>query len=195
MDRHRSTMDPAYFEGMFRDTDDPWDLDTSPYEQAKFAESIAALSGRNYSSGFEVGCARGALTVKLAEHCATLLSIDVSETALGAARRRAAHFDHVDFARMAFPGETPADRFDLVALSEVAYYWDDADLNRTADWLAAHLVPGGDLLLVHFTGETDYPQSGDDAVGKLSELLGRAITVIVSDSRPRYRLDLWRRSA
>jgi predicted TPR repeat methyltransferase len=187
-------MVPDYFEGMFRGTSDPWDLETSPYEQAKFKDTIAALCSRTYATGFEIGCAKGVLTLKLSALCKALLSIDVSETALAAASQRTAHLDHVTFEQMAFPRTAPAGQFALVVLSEVAYYWDDADLGRAADWLESHLLPGGDLLLVHFTGDTDYPQSGDAAVAKLLALLARSMNVVTACRRPRYRLDLWRRN-
>ncbi|MEC3912432.1 SAM-dependent methyltransferase [Sphingobium sp. CR2-8] len=192
MARHPTTMDAGYFETMFRETSDPWDLETSAYEQAKYEDSVQALSGRIYAHALEVGCAKGMLTARLAPQCEALLAIDVSETALQAARKRVATFDQVAFERMMFPKDTPSDRFDLVVLSEVAYYWDDADLARAADWLQAQLVSGGDLLLVHFTGETDYPQSGDDAVTKLWARLGERMTIVRADRRARYRLDLWR---
>lgn len=195
MARHSSTMAPDYFESMFRETDDPWDLETSEYEQTKFEHSVKALSERRYERGFEVGCAKGVLTRKLAPQCTILLAIDVSDTALDAARRRNADRATIAFERMAFPQEAPGGRFDLVILSEVVYYWDDADLGRAADWLTSHLEPGGDLLLVHFTGDTDYPQSGDAAVKKLLAALDGEVTVVASDRQPRYRLDLWRRTA
>lgn len=194
MSRHRTTMDAGYFESMFRGTSDPWNLETSPYEQAKFENSIAALAGRTYATGFEVGCAKGVLTSKLSTLCKTLLSIDVSKTALSAARRRTAHLDHVAYEQMAFPRTAPAGQFELAVLSEVAYYWDDTDIGRAADWLGTHLVVGGDVLLVHFTGDTDYPQSGDDAVAKLFVPLAGSMTVVTAYRQPRYRLDLWRRN-
>ena len=194
MARHPTSIDPTYFDNMFRETSDPWDLETSAYEQDKFEDSINALSGRHYASGFEVGCAKGVLTRKLAERCAALLAIDVSETALDAARRRTGHLDGVTFGHMVFPQTVPKDMFDLIVLSEVAYYWDDGDLARAAGWLKSHLLPEGDLLLVHYTGETDYPQSGDEAVTKLSILLGEQVVVLMAHRRPRYRLDLWRRA-
>jgi SAM-dependent methyltransferase len=193
MERHATTIKPDYFENMFSGTIDPWELENSPYEHAKFDASIAALNDRTYGNGFEVGCAKGVLTTKLAPLCATLLAIDVSETALSAARCRTADQRNVTYERMVFPTDAPADRFDLVVWSEVAYYWDNADLARAADWLITHLAPDGDLLLVHFIGDTDYPQSGDDAVTKLREALGHAVEVIRSERRERYRLDLWRR--
>lgn len=194
MNRHSKTISPDYFQTMFRETHDPWDLETSAYEQAKFDDSIAALADRAYANGFEVGCAKGVLTQKLATRCAGLLSIDVSEIALEAARQRTAHLDHVAFQQMTFPSATPTGHYDLVVLSEVAYYWDDDDLGRASHWLESHLVSGGDLLLVHFTGDTDYPQSGDDAVAKLFMRLGHAMQVVIASQRPRYRLDLWRRN-
>jgi SAM-dependent methyltransferase len=178
---------------MFQATEDPWDLETSAYEQAKYAHSISALENRSYDSGFEVGCAKGILTGLLAPSCRHLLAVDVSGTALRAARARCAASDHVSFANMAFPGLAPALSFDLVVLSEVAYYWSDRDLAAAADWLAAHIVFGGDLLLVHWTGETDYPQSGNEAVLKLKALLGNRIEEVRSEREAHYRLDLWRR--
>lgn len=188
-----TSLAPDYFESMFRGTDDPWDLETSPYEQDKYAATIAALRGREYRNGFEVGCAKGVLTKELAGHCAALLAIDVSATALKAARARCAQLDHVSFANMVFPQVAPARTFDFVVLSEVVYYWDDHDIKRAAQWIAAHVEAGGDILLVHWTGETDYPQTGDEAIGKLQDLLRESVDVIAADRTDRYRLDLWRR--
>lgn len=193
MTRPSASLPPEYFERMFQSADDPWDLETSGYEQAKYAHSIRALENRRYDSGFEVGCAKGVLTGLLAPSCCSLLAVDVSGTALRAARTRCEANDHVSFANMAFPGLTPANSFDLVVLSEVAYYWSDQDLSAAADWLLSHLVSGGDLLLVHWTGETDYPQSGDEAVLKLRVLLGDRIEVTRAERMAKYRLDLWRR--
>jgi SAM-dependent methyltransferase len=196
MTRHETSLDEDYFEGMFRNANDPWDLESSAYEQAKYAHTLRALESRIYELGFEIGCAKGVLTQGLAAHCRALLAIDISETALTAARERCEALDHVSLARMAFPGEAPlGSTFDLIILSEVVYYWDDADIGRAAEWIDAHLSPGGDLLLVHWTGETDYPQSGDKAVSKMREALKMPTAAITSDRCDQYRLDLWRRSS
>ncbi|MBV2148044.1 nodulation S family protein [Sphingobium sp. AS12] len=196
MKRHKTSLGHDYFETMYRGTDDPWDLESSAYERDKYAHSIGALAGRTYELGFEIGCAKGVLTQSLATQCHALLAIDVSETALKAARERCAALDHVSFGRMIFPGRAPiGSAFDLIILSEVAYYWDAHDISRAAQWIATHIAPGGDILLVHWTGETDYPQSGDDAVIKLQAALALAITVITTERMPHYRLDLWRAHA
>ncbi|PNU03663.1 SAM-dependent methyltransferase [Novosphingobium guangzhouense] len=194
MTRHAASMPPEYFEAMFLGTPDPWDLETSAYEQAKYRHSIEALGARRYAAGLEVGCAKGVLTRSLAGKVASLFSLDVSGTALRAARRRCADLDHVGFANMRFPAQAPDRDFDLIVLSEVAYYWHDDDLAQTGVWLQEHLVPGGDLLLVHWTGETDYPQDGDEVVNKLHAIVGKQVSVSIAERRMHYRLDLWRKT-
>lgn len=194
MTRHETSLGPAYFERMFQGTEDPWDLQSSAYEQAKYAYTIKALGGRTYSSAFEIGCAKGVLTHRLAPLCDRLLAIDVSATALRAARGRCAELRQVAFANMVFPRQAPEDAFDLIVLSEVVYYWDDDDIRRAGAWLRSHLATGGDMILVHWTGETDYPQSGDGAVEMLQAALRGGMEIVTAETRPGYRLDLWRRS-
>lgn len=195
MNRHSSSLTPEYFESMFQGTQDPWNLETSAYEKAKHEHTVRALGGREYRRALEVGCARGMLTGLLAPAVRSLLAIDVSGTALRAARKRCASCAHVMFANMQFPTQAPEAAFDLIVLSEVVYYWDDADIRVAAAWIAEHLLPGGTLILVHWLGETDYPQSGDDAVGKLQDALAGRVRIDVAERCDRYRLDVWRGGA
>lgn len=177
---------------MFARNPDPWDFETSVYEAAKFEASIAALDGRAYANSLEVGCANGVLTQRLAPHCRNLLSIDVSDSALASARERNLAAGHVKFLSMVFPKQTPDALFDLIVMSEVVYYWSAADIAAAGAWIAGHLEPGGDLLLVHWIGGTDYPQTGDGAVSLMREVLPD-MTVIRATRQEKYRLDLWRR--
>ncbi|WP_260929219.1 nodulation S family protein [Novosphingobium sp. 9] len=193
MTRPETSLPSEYFENMFRGTLDPWNLETSPYEQRKFARSVEVLGARTYDHVFEIGCAKGVLTSRLAPQATSLFAIDVSGTALRAARERCADLGHVGFANMRFPAQAPHGKFDLVVLSEVAYYWNDRDLGEAAEWLERHLIAGGDVLLVHWTGKTDYPQSGDGAVDKLKAHLGETISVCIAEHGADYRLDLWRK--
>lgn len=192
--RASKSLPPEYFERMFAGTPDPWAFETSSYEKAKYDHTLKALGERRYGRALEIGCANGVLTDRLARHCDGLLAIDVSKTALAAARARCGGQDHVQFACMHFPEDAPTGApFDLILLSEVAYYWDDADLALAARRLVDLLAPGGDLLLVHWTGDTDYPQSGDDAVEALQGAMGSDVETAREERRPKYRLDLWRR--
>ncbi|WP_375272441.1 class I SAM-dependent DNA methyltransferase [Sphingomonas sp.] len=192
--RRERSIDPEWFEALFRDEGDPWQFETSPYEQAKYDHTLASLPRERYRSALEVGCANGVLTRRLAAWCDDLLAVDVAQTALEAARARCADLPQVRFERRQLPLDTPEGRFDLLTLSEVVYYWDRGDLARMAAYLRDAVVTGGEILLVHWTGDTDYPLSGDEAVDGLKALLGDDVEPLREGRRERYRLDLWRRA-
>ncbi len=190
--RSGTSLPPGYFERMFAANGDPWDFETSVYEQAKYDVTLAALDRRDYNSGLEIGCANGVLTERLIARCNTLLAIDVSASALARAKVRCGRHASVTLAEMAFPSQRPAGRFDLIVLSEVVYYWSAADIKKTSEFAEAHLERGGDLLLVHWIGETDYPQSGDTAVNLMRDGLPH-FKEQRADRYEKYRLDLWRK--
>lgn len=188
------SLPAAYFEGIFAGDSDPWDLASSPYEAAKFDRTIAALSAQRATCALEVGCAGGVLTERLTTVCDRVLAIDVSSTALTRARRRLAGRSNVSFEAARFPHDCPAVQgLDLVVLSEVAYYWSDADLDLAARRIAEALAARGRVLLVHWTGDTDYPQTADGAVERLWFALSKVMTVDLAERQPNYRLDLWSR--
>ncbi|GAA0734840.1 SAM-dependent methyltransferase [Sphingomonas japonica] len=189
-----ASLGASYFNGIFASSDDPWSLATSAYEDAKFARTIAALGGRRAARAIEIGCAHGVLTQRIAPLCDALLAIDISARAVELARKRCGALPQVRFAVAGFPADAPpVTSFDLAILSEVVYYWSDADIDAAGEWLAEHVVPGGRILLVHYTGETNYPQTGDGAVTALADTLGEKVAVVHSERAERYRLDLWLR--
>ncbi len=179
-----------YFERLYAADDDPWSFATSRYELDKYDDTLAAL-GPHYARALEIGCSIGVLTQRLAARCDELLAIDVSERALSAARARCAALPHVGFARVRAPGEFPARPFNLVVLSEVAYYWSDADLALARDRIAAALEPVGDLLLVHFLPKVDDYVRDGDAVHRYF-LADARFARVHGHRAERYRLDLLR---
>ncbi len=189
----KSSLPAAYFDALYAADPDPWDFATSDYERGKYAATIDALSHRRYASALEVGCSIGVLTEKLASWCDELLAVDASALALGHARARCAGLEHVMFGQRVLPAAWPAGAYDLIVLSEVLYYWDRADLERMAALVGRDLVPGGEALLVHWTGETDYPLSGDEAVDRFVAALP-GLTVTRRRREPAYRLERLRRS-
>jgi SAM-dependent methyltransferase len=190
--RRERSIDPDYFEALYRDKGDPWAFETSAYEAAKYRETLAALPAPRFASVLEVGCANGVLTAQLGPRCDALLAVDVSKTALEAARARCADQPHIRIEQRRLPADAPQETFDLVLLSEVVYYWDSEDIVRLGDWLRGAVRSGGHVLLVHWIGETDYPKSGDDAVAELHAALADRVSVERSDRHEAYRLDLWR---
>jgi SAM-dependent methyltransferase len=192
MTRRDRSIDADYFEGLYRADPDPWGFATSAYEQAKYDATIAALGTERAHEALEVGCAIGVLTARLAAVCDRLLAVDVSDTALEAARARCGALTNVDFKRISLPAQAPTGLFDLIVLSEVVYYWDDGDLARMGDLLRRQVRDGGRVLLVHWTGETDYPQTADAAVEALAQAAGPDFSVALAHRTGDYRLDLWR---
>jgi len=190
--RREHSIEPEYFEALYKDKGDPWAFETSSYEAAKYDETLGALPKDRFDSALEVGCANGVLTARLGSRCEALLALDVSETAVAAARKRCADQPHIRIERRRLPDEAPAGIFDLILLSEVVYYWDSADIVRLADYVRSVAASGGYVMLVHWIGETDYPKSGDDAVAELHAALGDEVAVVRSDRHEAYRLDLWR---
>jgi SAM-dependent methyltransferase len=191
-----STLTPAYFDAVYAANADPWQFATSPYERDKYAATLAALPNLLYANGFEIGCSIGVLTALLAPRCERLLAVDVSEAALDQARIRLADQPHVTLRRMQLPDELPDpdNRFDLVLLSEVGYYWSVDDLKRVQTILLDRLLPGGHLLLVHWTPPVpDYPQTGDQVHEQFMALSGpgQPLTHRLHQRQPTYRLDLF----
>jgi SAM-dependent methyltransferase len=185
-----NSLDAGHFEALYASADDPWSFATSPYEAEKYQRSLSVLAPR-YSGALEIGCSIGVFTRMLAGRCDALLALDISELALARARERCADRPDVTFRQAAFPHGAPAEMFDLVTCCEVGYYWSDADLERARDRIAAALVPGGDLLLVHFLPHVDdYVREGDAVHAAF--LADERFERRAHHRAERYRLDLLR---
>lgn len=189
---------PDYFEMVYGANADPWSFESSPYEDAKYDATLAALPKPRYGRGFEIGCSIGVLTERLARRCDRLLAVDVVPAVIERARNRCRDLPQVQFARMETPGVLPDEQFDLIVLSEVAYYWSVDDLARARIALAERLVPGGQLILVHWTPWVhDYPQTGDQVHDAFLADAGPSgpLHHMLNQCAETYRLDLFERPA
>jgi hypothetical protein len=72
MNKKRDSLAPEYFESLYADDPDPWRFASSAYERNKYETTLAALSGHQLQSAFEVGCSVGILTRQLAQVCKSL---------------------------------------------------------------------------------------------------------------------------
>lgn len=165
-----STVGQAYFDDIYARHDDPWGFDSRWYEERKRAVLLAALPRRRYRTTFEAGCSTGALTVELAERSDRVLAVDLAVAALDRARRRMPDNENVELRRGTLPDDWPAGEFDLVVLSEVAYYWAGADLDRGLTAAVASLSADGQLVACHWRHPVaEYPRSGDSVHDALAE--------------------------
>jgi cyclopropane fatty-acyl-phospholipid synthase-like methyltransferase len=188
-----TSTERTYFDQMYDGDPDPWGFETSAYEQRKYALTMASLPRPHYGSVFEPGCSIGVLTEMLATRCDRLLATDLVPAALTRARDRCAALRHVTVERRAIPEEWPEGRFDLVVLSEIAYYFDPSDLARVMALVMNSTKQDAQVLGVHWRGETDYPLRGDE----VHEILRATpeLTQVVHHVEDDFVLDVWERRA
>ncbi|KGT79506.1 SAM-dependent methlyltransferase [Bradyrhizobium japonicum] len=165
----KKTLPPSYFETKYQADIDPWRFRTSSYEQAKYKATVAALTKPKYQNGLEVGCAIGILSASLAQRCDKLIALDASITAIAEASQQ--NLPNVRFETAFLPDDFPISAFDLIVLSEVLYYFSEDDLRRLAEKCLEALKGGGEMILCHWLGETDYPHTGHQA----SDLFAKAV--------------------
>jgi SAM-dependent methyltransferase len=156
-----------YFDAMYAQSRDPWQLAGRWYEQRKYAMTMAMLPHQRYHHAYEPGCSVGVLTELLASRCDRVTATDVSATALEAAAERltrGALSDRVTLERRSLDSDWPTDEFDLVVLSEVAYYLDAESLRAVLDRECPRLATGATLIAAHWRHPVeDYPLTGDAA--------------------------------
>jgi SAM-dependent methyltransferase len=186
------SMRRTYFDEMYGSDPDPWQFESSRYEERKYALTLAALPDRRYRSAFEPGCSIGVLTSLLAERCDELLATDILPGVVERARERCHALANVRCELRPIPEEWPSEPFELIVLSEIAYYFDRATLEAMMSQALATCSPMATVVGVHWRGATNYPLSGDEAheiIGSHSSLRHRA-SYVESD----FLLDVWIRA-
>jgi trans-aconitate methyltransferase len=196
MSKKHTTLTESYFNDVYGANEDPWNFETSEYERGKYAATIAALPREQYENAFEIGCSIGVLTSMLAPRCGQLLAVDAAEAPLQKARKRLENVPQVRIEKMAVPQQFPEGSFDLILISEVGYYLSEADLHILIQKCVEQLVPGGNLLLVHWTPEVhDYPLTGDEVHDNFMQQAGESgpLQHLHYKREEKYRLDLFQK--
>lgn len=166
------THDADWFDSLYRSQGDPWRYETSAYEARKYARSLSLLRRRRHGSALEIGCSIGVMSGLIAARCDSLLALDFAPAAVDTARARG--IANARFEVGAAPEDWPAGAWDLIVLSEVLYYLDPRQIDRLATLVARDLAPGGDCLVVTYSGETDTPLTGPEAGRRFLGALGAA---------------------
>lgn len=189
----RNTVSKEFFDEKYRADRDPWNFSSSPYELNRYDEIMRALGSRTFHHGFEPGCAIGVLTERLATRCEHLLAMEISPTAVAAARQRCERYPNVTIVEGALPDALPRDTFDLVVFSEIGYYFERGDLAEIRDLLIEHLAAQGMLLGVHWLGVSpDHLLTGDEVHEVLRS--GRSLRMTASRRYDNFLLESWERA-
>jgi SAM-dependent methyltransferase len=149
-----------FFENMWQ-RGDPWEFESSVFEQTKYARQLALLGGRRYARALELGCGAGAFTRLLARHADHVVAVDISPTAIARAGMLgtglgAADFRVTNIMEYDLYAEGP---WDLVVISDTICYlgwlYSFFEIGWFASQLWAATRDGGYLLLANTLGAID----------------------------------------
>jgi len=153
---------PEWFEGFYARHDDPWGFESRWYERRKRDLLMASLPHEHFKKTLELGCATGLLTEQLAERSDEVVAVDVVPLALERARERVSS-ERVTFGQYRTPSEWPAGEFDLIVLSELAYYWSPAEFASALTKIDESLRADGSLVACHWRPQIEgCALTGDD---------------------------------
>jgi len=182
-------IDKQYFDVMYAASDDPWNFSESAYESEKYRHTVAALAGKQFINGLEIGCSIGVLTGLLAKHCTSMMGVDISEKPIAIARERLKETGGIQFEVLDIPHEYPDHQFDLIVVSEVAYYLSKEDLQLSRELILDSLTEGGTLCLVHWRPQiAGCVFNGDEVSSYFLEVPG--YTQTYQHINEQYRIDV-----
>lgn len=181
------SLPPEYFADAWRGQDDPWRIADRWYERRKRDLLLAALPRERFGRVLELGCAAGHLSERLVGRCDDLLACDGAAEAVSLARLRIGGRAVVE--QLWLPEQWPAGRFDLVVVSEMAYYLGAEDLDRLAERARAALTEGGVLVACHWRHPAPgYPGTAEQVHDRFAAL---GLAAVAHHEEPDLLLDVW----
>jgi hypothetical protein len=187
-----SSTSQAFFDQKYREDADPWKFATSGYELGRYGAIVAALGNRRFHYAVEPGCSIGVLTSQLAKICDVITAFDLSPTAAEAARVRCAPFPHVAISCQSFRSCYPRGA-DLFLLSEIGYYFSDAELTHIMNRCVDELARSATVVACHWLGHSlDHILSGDEVHGIISRTAG--LSHELGERHGHFRIDRWRKT-
>ncbi len=152
----------GFFDRIWRQGDF-WQLESSPFERAKYERQAALLADRRYRRVLEVGCGAGAFTRQLSTLAEHVLAVDVAPAAIERALANRPAGDQVEFQvadimEHDFGADPP---WDLIVISETIYYlgwlYSFFDVAWLVHKMFAVTESGGRAIMVNTLGTgTDY---------------------------------------
>jgi SAM-dependent methyltransferase len=184
------THDVQQFDSMFKHSDDPWQFKTRWYEMRKRVLTLAALPSQRFASAYEPGCANGELTSELATRCDRVVATDGAARAVELARDRVATLKNVTVRQAWVPQDWPDETFDLIVISELAYYLSRTDLDGLITKARVSLNPNGTLLACHWRPTIEgCAFNGDEVHRRIHAGIGLPRLLEISDAD--LRIDVW----
>ena len=181
-------IDPAGFEALYRADPDPWRTWSSPFEAHKRRMLLAACGPGKHGRVLDLACGSGATTAALADRALRLHAVDSSASALAVARERCAARSNITFIQGDLPEAMPRGPYDLIVMSELAYYLRPRALDRLCRGIERAMAPGGRMVLLHH--HVRFPDAAQMPAAVHSRIMLRLAGSVVR--RHTHRDRLWR---
>lgn len=180
----------VYFEDLYGHNSDPWGYDFHWYEARKRQICLALLTKPRYLKVLEVGCSNGHLSFHLAQRAEELLCIDVSARAVQLASARLQEFEHVVVENRKIPEDYSIQKFDLILISEMAYYLSKDELHQFIEKLKHSLNDDGEILCCHWRHEIqDFELNAEQVHQAFQQHFPFHHYLSLND--PDFMIDLW----
>lgn len=138
----------------------------------------------------EVGCSNGHLSFHLAQRAEELLCIDVSARAVQLASARLQKFEHVVVENRKIPEDYSIQKFDLILISEMAYYLSKDELHQFIEKLKHSLNDDGEILCCHWRHEIqDFELNAEQVHQAFQQHFPFHHYLSLND--PDFMIDLW----
>lgn len=140
------------FDALYEADPDPFHVRSSFYEQRKIGLVLDCLTKPLYAAAWDPACGIGELAARLAARAERVLASDASPQAVHLTRRRCSASNNVEVKQLVQPQRPPceADPFDLIVMSEFAYYLTDQVRRATLEVLHEVAAERAELVAVHW---------------------------------------------
>ncbi|TQI71416.1 LmbE family N-acetylglucosaminyl deacetylase [Gramella sp. Hel_I_59] len=193
--KYKPAVNETYFANLYADNEDPWDFETSSYEQEKYRKTIASVLGKSFENALEIGCSNGVFTKLLAPKCKNLLAVDLSQESLKSAIKRCASFSQCKFMQWDVSNGLPGSNYDAIFFSEVGYYFDLNRLGKLFKDITDSLQSGGILVMVHWTAYVrSYPLTGQQVHDHFRKNYIDRFKLLNSERAELYILEVWEKT-
>lgn len=186
------------FDALYSQNPDPWQVRSSWYERRKRNLLLACLPKERYKTILELGCGTGEMTACLAQRAAIVRAVDLSHIALS----RCHHYletmgiYNVETSCARVPETWPVSgdaAFDLLVISEFAYYLEDREIDDFIEHCQRSLTYGGDWLMCHYLPSFhDRRQDTMHLHQRITDALKK--DPIVSHHDEVFLLNIWRKT-
>ena len=180
-----TAVNQQHLQAIYAQCDDPWGFRSSAYEQAKFRATVNVLSRQIYASALELGCGNGELARHVAPRCDAYTGLDAVGSALASAKRAV---PGGRFVQAYLPCVLPEGQYDLIMLSEVLYFLDQAGLRSLGQQIVRRW-PEAEIIAVTWLGPSGNPMEGEAALTAFSDAVTPTLRPTMLARSLQYRID------